>query len=99
MVVLIFAILGAAYAALILRLVIKIINRRENRPKAKTALMAAPLLYALSFGPMASLGRHDLIPEWLMVPFGIFYTPLIWFLNDAPKWVTAILNWYSEAWP
>src|SRR6476646_6621719 len=94
----VFTVLSAGYAAYGLLLIVRIVNKREKQPKLKFALMAAPCLYALSFGPMASLGRHGLIPSLLMEPLGMFYAPLIWFLNDAGS-ASELLNWISMNWP
>ncbi len=94
----VFTVLSAGYAAYGLWLVVRIVNQREKQPKLKVALMAVPCVYGLSFGPMASLGRHGLIPSSLMEPVGMFYAPLIWFLNDSGP-ASAVLNWISTSWP
>jgi hypothetical protein len=95
----VFTVLAASYAAACVWLTLRIANGRQRRPKLIAGLMAAPILYALSFGPMASLGRHGVLPGFLMNALGWFYEPLIVFLNDAPAPVSAALNWYSLLWP
>jgi hypothetical protein len=87
-----------AYAAVLILVAVRITNRRFKRPKRIAVFVLIPCLYALSFGPLASLGRHDLIPKWLMAPFGLFYEPLIWFLNGGGP-ASAFLNWLSMLWP
>jgi hypothetical protein len=64
-------------------------------------LTAASIAYAAVLILVAvriTNGRHDLIPTWLMAPFGLFYEPLIWFLNDGGP-ASAFLNWLSLLWP
>jgi hypothetical protein len=94
-----FLVVGTALAVFVVWMVVRIAGRREKRPKRMMALIIVPCLYALSFGPMASLARHDCFPKWLMDPLGYFYAPLILFLNEAPEPVSAMLNWLSLLWP
>ena len=92
-------VLLVAYAALCVWFAVRIVNHREKRPKRMLAFIIAPCLYALSFGPMASLDRHGFIPDLLTALFLIFYAPLMLFLNDAPEPVSWLLNWIFNLWP
>jgi hypothetical protein len=95
----IFAAVGAAYAAFCIWLTVRVVNRREKHLKRMAAIAIAPWTYALSFGPMASLGRNGFIPDWMGLLLGFIYAPLIWFLNEAPEAATQPLSWISTIWP
>jgi hypothetical protein len=56
-------------------------------------LLALPLLYVLSFGPVAAFYEHRDAPAAVEA----FYTPLIW-LADAWQPAEDLLNWYVDLW-
>jgi hypothetical protein len=56
-------------------------------------ILAAPLLYILSVGPVAAIWIKFKLPE---APLETFYAPLIWLHGHTP--LKEPLEWYVELW-
>src|SRR5262249_39798935 len=73
------AVIGVAFAASCIFLMIRIIGRRK-RPGWRfwmTALFAALLAYPLSVGPVAWLSFHDQLPDWAAAPLDYLFSPAV----------------------
>lgn len=91
----IFAILAVIYAAFLIWLTVRIVNRREGWAKwTVLASTCLPLLYVLSVGPMYWLSTRDLMPASAEKPLGILYFPL----EKLPQQIKDGLFWYQELW-
>ena len=70
-------------------------ERKSSGSLAAVALLGlfflVPLLYVLSFGPVAASYSTSEAPDWIV---GLYF-PLIWMAQAVPG-VDAILNWYVE---
>ena len=53
-------------------------------------ILAAPLLYILSIGPVLRFGGKTLLP------FDVIYAPVIWLHDHTP--LEKPLEWYVELW-
>lgn len=75
-------------------------RKRPLWPFLTAALIGLPVLYVLSFGPVAWLSAHSLLPEELLLPVVIFYSPLIWAINSegSPRWLQYAILWYLSFW-
>ncbi len=90
------AVLGMAFAAFCIFLMIRIIGRRK-RPGLRfwvTALFAALIAYPLSRGPVAWLSWHDKLPRWADAPLDYLYAPLY----QSPKPIRDALARYERLW-
>ena len=66
---------------------------REGPPAWAFLLVALPVLYVLSVGPVALFAKRlDLSPR----PFRAFYTPLVWLHDHTP--LEKPLDWYVKLW-
>ena len=63
-----------------------------------TALLALPILYVLSIGPViyAYNANGNTLGPRTDVACEIFYTPLVWLYENTPLRIP--LDWYFELW-
>ena len=87
-------ILAASYAAVLIWLMVRIINRKERWAKRTLAVsLALPVLYVASFGPAcwitASVAIKQPVPEWMVI-----YYPLGIHAARGPKPTREALLWW-----
>ena len=90
------AVIGAAFAAFSIFLIIRIISqrRRPGWPFWATAFLAALVAYPLSLGPVTWLFWHDQLPDWADGPLDYLHKPLY----ESPKPIHDALAWYARLW-
>ena len=90
------AVLGVAFAAFVVWLAVRIVNRRERWAKrVAIALAVALVLYPLSIGPATWLNDRGLLPA-SAVPS--IFRPLFWMYEPAPRSIRAATDWYIGLW-
>jgi hypothetical protein len=95
----IIATLSVACAAFAVWLTVRVINRRERWAKRTAAAMvAAPALYFLSWGPAIWLYHKLGRPRWFENVVGPVYLPLDWIAAHGPVWLTDALASYWQWW-
>src|SRR5262245_15429081 len=89
---------GVAYAALCIWLAVQFVNRRKKRWIALWAVVAVPVLYVLSTGPMNWM-VFRLTPE----SFAVFdpaldhlYCPVFLVAYYGPAWIQDLLSWWRN---
>jgi hypothetical protein len=95
--------LGVAFAAFIVWLTVRIVNRRERWAKRiALGIVTTVVLYALSFGPACWLAAlpsardpflHLAPSRWLQI-----YWPLGWAANGKASPFRKSLCWYATLW-
>jgi hypothetical protein len=93
------AVLGTAFAAFVVWLAVRIVNRRERWAK-RTALLLVivPTLYVLSIGPFVWLATRRYLPDMAVGAAGFFYGPVIWIGRDGPAPLKEGIEWYVKPW-
>jgi hypothetical protein len=91
------SIVGNGFAAFCVWLTVRVINRRERWARMAALFLVTLLVYPLSFGPVCWLTTNDQSNA-----FGVvfrrapnFYMPLGWFVNNGPRAVYSMAEWYA----
>jgi hypothetical protein len=86
-------VVGVAFAAFVVWLTVRIVNRRERWAKRMLAIAAAlSALYALSFGPVCWISSRT---ESRSLP--AVYLPIGWLLNNSPHPIATVIVRYARA--
>ncbi len=83
--------LGAAFAAFIIWLAVRIVNRRERWAKRTAMAFIILAMYPLTYGPACWLLSRSLLPR---KPTIYVYMPLIFVEIEGPEPMKSILEWY-----
>jgi len=91
-------VLGTAYTACIVWLVVRVVNRRERWAKRTLAVsVGAPLLYVASFVPLLWLEANGYIvnESWPWHACRIYATPIRVAYETGSRPLRAALDWYG----
>ncbi len=59
-------------------------------------LIALPVLYVLSWGPVLGMWNNGTIPQATFLWVYKFYKPVIWLYDKSPRWMS--LDAYGDWW-
>ena len=92
--------LAVAFAALVVWLVVRIVNRRERWAKwtaiVVSVMVSLPVLYIASFGPVCWIFWSHWCPTELQDAINIAYMPAQRLLEECPEPTRSVLIWYME---
>ena len=94
-----FSALTIAFAAFLIWLGVRIVNRRERWAKWTAAgLVLSLVAYPLSYGPFYWLLGRGWISQPVFETVSYLYAPLGWILDgrDPPEWYAAYLGWWFD---
>ena len=93
------AALAVAFAAFVIWLTVRIVNRKERRTKRTAVILVALLVgYPLSWGPALWLHYRGHLPESLSPAISAFYWPLERLSSSGPKQLRGVLSAYARIW-
>jgi hypothetical protein len=92
--------LAVTFAAFVVWLTIRLINRRERwaRRLLIGIIAGAPVLYVLSLGPTVYITTRQQVSAEINESIATFYAPLVWIAEHGPAPIHDALWWYSELW-
>ena len=91
--------LGVLFIAFYVRLVVRIIKRRERWAKRLAASLAALFLgYLVSFGPIARIESRGGWSPLQETVFEAAYFPFGFGVNFGPQWMQSSILWYLDLW-
>lgn len=87
--------LGVAFAAILVWLIVRIINRRERwAQRTLAAIIIIPLLYVASFGPACWLSNYEYLDSQLA---WLAYRPVTWaWYCVRPSPASKVLVWWGD---
>ncbi len=92
-------VIGAGFTAVSVWLTVRIVNRRERWAKWTLALViAAPVLYGASWGPVIWVHDRELLPRSATPILDVIYWPLINIATEPESDVGLWLRAYAELW-
>jgi hypothetical protein len=94
------SIVGIAFVAFCIWLIVRVANRRERWAKRALAItLCLPVLYVASIGPFAWLEAHGYCGNWWVhCCVTCIYYPLIWVQQYGPDAVRDAILWYGGLW-
>lgn len=61
-------------------------------------MVAALVLYPLSFGPVVWLASREMLPNWTVRIIMFFYYPINWVVRILPQPIVDAIDWYLRFW-
>jgi hypothetical protein len=92
--------LAVTFAAFVVWLVVRFVNRRERWTRRLLIGIAAstPVLYVLSTGPATYLVTRGLLSSEAVDGLFVFYSPLRLIIVNGPEPAGYALEWYMHLW-
>lgn len=91
--------MGVAFTVFFVWLVVRLMNRRERWAKRlAVALVAMPLGYLVSFGPVAPIESRGGWSQSEETVFEAVYFPFGWAVDFGPQCVRSPIIWYLDLW-
>ena len=66
---------------------------------ATVAVVVVLVAYPLSMGPAAWLAWQDWTPQWALMAYGRFYSPILHLAASGPQPIYDLVDRYIRIWP
>jgi ABC-type Fe3+ transport system permease subunit len=91
--------LSVAFAAFVVWLTVRIVNRRERWAKwTLAATLALPVLYVASLGPVFWVAERTRYPQWARHAHNLYVVPLELLYDTFPETAEATIEPYLRLW-